>query len=180
MFCLFQILGRDFQVGNEAHGLEAPRLVVRGTKNGRRVYGGQRFGREWRVHQNPALLRDTERPAEQRLSGSRAEADDQLRLHEADLGLEPWQARGYLLRVRFGVDTPLAARLPFEVLHDIGYVSQATVDLSLLERLVEEFAGRPDERLSREVFVVAGLFSDEDNLRLLLAVAEHGLRAPLP
>ena len=48
--------------------------------------------------------------AEQRLRGGRAEADDDVRLDDAELGVQPRPARGDLVAVRLVVEAPLAAR----------------------------------------------------------------------
>jgi len=74
------------------------------------------------------------------------------------------------------VDAALAAGLPLEVLDDVGDVRQLPVDARLLERLVEQPAGGPDERFARQVFLVAGLLADEDDLGLWRALAEDRLR----
>ena len=50
------------------------------------------------------LRRDLELPAQQRLRGRRAEADDGARLDERDLGVEPGPAGGDLARVRLLVE----------------------------------------------------------------------------
>ena len=52
---------------------------------------------ELRVEPAPALLRDAELLAEERLRRGRAEADEHVRLHDRELGLEP-RAAGHLLR----------------------------------------------------------------------------------
>ena len=105
----------------------------------------------------PAATRRTRRAAavtlnaraEQRLRRGRAEADDHARLDQRDLGVEPRPAGGDLAGVRLLVDAPLAARLPLEVLDDVGDVDRCAVDAGVLERAVEQLAGRADERMAR-------------------------------
>jgi len=48
--------------------------------------------------------------------------------------------------VRLGVNPPLAARLPLEVLHRVGDVGLTPIDTGFLEGAIEQLAGRPDER----------------------------------
>ena len=59
-----------------------------------------------------ALARDAELPAEQRLGGGRAEADEHPRLDRRELAVEPRPAGVDLRPVRLLVDPPLAARRP--------------------------------------------------------------------
>jgi hypothetical protein len=54
----------------------------------------------------------------------------------------------------------LPARLPFEVLHRVRDVNLVPFDSRFLERAIEKFARRTDERFSREVFLVARLLSE--------------------
>ncbi len=101
-------------------------------------------------------------------------------LDHGQLRLQPGTAGHDLERVRLGVDAPLAARLPLEVLHDVGDVGPAPLDPGLLERLVEQASRRPDEGMAAEVFLVAGLLADEHGGGSAGALAEHGLGATLP
>ena len=82
--------------------------------------------------------------------------------------------------IRLLMDAPLAARLPFEVLDRVRDVGLVAVDPCFHERLVEELSRRPDKRLAREVFLVAGLFADEDHLSSGRALSEDRLRPSLP
>ena len=77
------------------------------------------------------------------------------------------------------VDAALAARLPLEVLHHIGDVDGRAIDPSFGERLVEQLPGRADERMTGQVFLIAGLLADEHQPRARRALAEHRLRAEL-
>jgi hypothetical protein len=62
------------------------------------------------------------------------------------------------------VDALLAARLVFEMLHRIGDGGQCTVDTGLCERAAKQFARQADDRPTREILLIAGLFAHEDNL----------------
>ena len=86
------------------------------------MHGGHDERRKGRRDDLSALRRDLELPAEQRLGRGRAEADDGARLDQLDLGVEPGPAGGDLARVRLLVDAALPARLPLEMLHDVGDV----------------------------------------------------------
>ena len=56
-------------------------------------------------------------------------------------------------------------------------VDTAAIDARLLERLVEHTSSRADKRLAFDVLPIAGLLSDEHDLGVFRALAEHGLRA---
>jgi hypothetical protein len=76
----------------------------------------------------PALLRDPELPAEERLRCDRAQADQHARLDDREFGVEPRPARSDLRPVRLLVDPPLPARSPFEVLDRVGDVDLRAID----------------------------------------------------
>jgi hypothetical protein len=48
------------------------------------------------------------------------------------------------------------------------------------QRLAQQLTGRTDERLAREVFLIAGLLADQHHARIRRTLAEHGLGAALP
>jgi hypothetical protein len=61
------------------------------------------------------------------------------------------------------VNPTLAAlrRRPLEMLHNIGDVHFVAINTRLRERLIEQFAGRPDERSASPILSIAGLFSHQ-------------------
>src|SRR5438093_2038706 len=127
-----------------------------------------------------AAMRSTlQLKADKRMSRRSAQADDRPRLDELNLSIEPRPARRNLAGVRFLVNASLAARLPLEVLDDVGDVDRGAIDAGVLERAIEQLAGRSDERMSREVFGIARLLADEHELSFAPAFAEDGLRASL-
>ena len=74
------------------------------------------------------------------------------------------------------VDAPLAALLELEVLHDVRDVDAGTVEVGVVQRLVELAPRRAHERVALPVLAVAGLLADEHDPRLPRALAEHRLR----
>src|ERR687887_611324 len=133
-------------------------------------------------HNHPLFKTEEQARLEETMDGEEAvpaEADVHLRRDDVELRVEPGPARGHLAPVRLLVDAPLAARLPLEVLDDVRDVGLPPVDPRLLERLVEDPAGRADERLPRLVLLVAGLLADEHHVRRPRALAEHCLRRVL-
>src|SRR5687768_9483453 len=107
------------------------------------------YGRDpVRLDRTAAVLGDAKVLAEESLRGRRSEADDDLRLQLLELLVQPREARPDLAVARLLVDPALRALalLPLEVLHGVGDVDVAAIDLGRLERAVEQAPGRPDER----------------------------------
>src|SRR5205085_6925646 len=135
-------------------------------------------GSFWTRHLNhlPAVLHQLELRAEHRLRGRRTEADDDLRLHRAQLRLEPRAARFDLRHARFLVDAPLAPRLPLEMLHGVGDIHLMARNARSVQRLVEHRAGGADKRRALTVFLVARLLADKHHACLVWTGAEDDLR----
>ena len=85
------------------------------------------------LDRGPAVAPDPDVGAEQRLGGGRPQADERLGTDDAELGVQPRQARGDLPAIGLLVDAALAARLVAEVLDDVGDVDVAGADSGLLE-----------------------------------------------
>ncbi len=66
------------------------------------------------------------------------------------------------------------------MLHDVGDEDRLAIDPCRLERLVEDPAGRPDERSPFEILVVARLLADEHPARRHGPLPEDGLGRPRP
>src|SRR5262249_46373801 len=107
----------------------------------------------------------------------RAETHDRVGLDKPNLRVQPRPAGPDLRSVRLLVNPPLPARFPFEMLYDIGDVDTVAIDARLLERTVEQAAGRTHERPTGQIFGVARLLADQHQLGAGRAFAEHGLRA---
>ena len=122
-----------------------------------------------------AILFDSGRFAEDGARAGRAERDDEVGFDRSQLSLEPLIAGRDFHLVRLLVNAPLAARFELEMLHCIRDVSELTVDSGFLERAIEHTTRRSDERLAREVFLIARLFADEKDLGALRAGTEHRL-----
>src|ERR1700687_158661 len=69
---------------------------------------------------------------------------------------------GLLMNAKF------AARLPFEVLHGIGDIDFAAIDVGLFQTFIEQSPRRTDKGSSLFVFLVSWLFADhhDGNFRL--------------
>ena len=135
---------------------------------------------EGRVDRLAPLLRHPELAAEERLRSGRAQADEDARLDDLELGVEPRPARRHLSPRRLLMDAPLAARLPLEVLDGVRHVHRSAVDPDFRERLVEHPAGGADERPALLVLLVARLLADEHRVGIARPLAEDGLRPGAP
>src|SRR4051812_46261399 len=69
---------------------------------------------------------------------------------------------------------------PFEVLAHIGPVGLAAVDPGLLERLRQDLAGRPHERLAGTILAIAGLLAYQHQACPWRSLTEHRLRSGAP
>ncbi len=125
--------------------------------------GGDDFFSERRIDPLPTLAADAKIRAEEGLGGGGAETNDDFRLQNAELRVEPRAAGGDFAGAGFFVDAALAARLPFKMFDGVGDVNIGAVEAGGGKGFVEEFSGRADERFAGEIFIVAGLFADKDN-----------------
>ena len=79
--------------------------------------------------------------------------------HNRALVVEPPSAALDFIGVRPLVQPPLAALFELEVLDRMGDEDVAAPDAGVVQRPVENAAGRPDEGLAGEVLLVAGLLA---------------------
>src|SRR5947199_2336107 len=140
------------------------------------MVGGDRLGRPARRREVAAILRDPERVAEDRAGRRGAEADENLRLDQGQLGVEPRTTSLELVRPWRLMDSALAALLELEVLDRVGDVELLALETRFGQRLVKHLAGRTDEWRALPIFLIPRLFSDEHDPRGGRASAEDGLR----
>src|SRR5260370_31728394 len=95
--------------------------------------------------------------ANPRVCGGGPQADDDLRLYERELGVQPWAARDNFCFRRFLVNAPLAALFEFEVLDGIGDVNIRTVDACLFARSGQQSAAGSAKTLPPPIFLISGL-----------------------
>src|SRR4029450_13332737 len=117
-----------------------PRPEDRGGMDGGYAQGGERG-----VRNLAAVLGDLEVPAEERLGGGRPQQDQDLRVHHADLRVEPGPACADVAEVGLAVDPALPPSLPVEVLHHIREVDVLAWDAGFRERPLKQRSGRSDE-----------------------------------
>src|SRR4051794_8830944 len=117
----------------------------------------------------PVDLRDPGRVAAQQLGREVAERADDLRLDQLDLAVEVRLAGRDLLGQGVAV-----ARRP--AADDVRYEDVGALDADLLEQLVEQVPGPPDEREPLLVLAGARRLADEHHVRVGIAGAEDELR----
>jgi hypothetical protein len=100
-------------------------------------------------------------PREHGRGGARPHGHDYPWSHRLALLFEPKSAGGDLAGVGTLVQTPLAARLEFEVLDGVGDKDPLAVEPRATQGLIEDSAGGPHERTSGEILGVAGLLSHQ-------------------
>ena len=127
-----------------------------------------------------ALFGDAKLWTKKSLGRCGPECDYDFRFDECDLGFEPGMTSGDLDSVWFLVDPALAARLPLEMLDDVGDVGLFAIYPGVFERIVEKLAGRTNKRFAGQIFFVARLLADKQDGRASRAFAENGLRAAFP
>lgn len=120
-----------------------------------------------------AIPHDLDLRAEQRGDRCRAERDDQFRFQKFELGAEPPGATLHFSGVGPRVQTFLAAHLVFEMLDRIGDVAPIPIDTRFVKALIQELAGRPNERPPGQILPVTGLFADKHDVGRTGAFAKN-------
>src|SRR5579862_2206114 len=128
----------------------------------------------------PALARHAESAAEERLRGHRTECHDHFWLDAHELRGQPHPAGFLLGRVGALVEPELPARLVLEVLDGVGDVHLAAIDAGLIERTIEELAGRADEGSALVVLLKSRLLANQHDAGVGRTFTEYGLRGVLP
>ena len=112
------------------------------------------------AHELPPLFRNPICRSENRLCGSGAEANQDLRFHDGQLDLKPGSASLDFRTTWFLVDAAFSAFFKLEVLDGIGYKNGGSVDPRFLQCTVKQSSRRSDERPAKAVFFVSRLFAD--------------------
>lgn len=116
--------------------------------------------RKLRVQNFSALARDAKRRPEDGLRRGCAQTNKKLWPNESQFRFHPGTAGRDLARIWFLMDAPLPARFPLEMLHHIGDVNMVAIDSCFFQRAIQNFAGRSDKGLSRDIFLIPGLFAN--------------------
>jgi hypothetical protein len=78
------------------------------------------------------------------------------------------------------MDAPFAFRLPLEVLHRIRHIDFVALDTSFDQRFIQQLSRRTHKWFSREIFVVARLFTHKNDFGVTRAFAKNRLRSRFP
>jgi len=146
------------------------------------MHRGDGDERPVRVNGNSATLHDAEGWAQERLRRRRAEANDDLRLDQVQLILEPRKTSAHFADVRRLVQSALRPRVarPLKVLHRVGDVDIVAVDARGVERMIEQTTGGSHKGPALLVLLIAGLLAHDDDARRPRALPEYRLRPHLP
>ncbi len=106
-----------------------------------------------------ALLGHPKISSQKRLRRRRAQTHDHFRSHQRDLCIQPLAAGRNLNGIWFLMNTPLTARLPFEVFYGVGDIGLLAIDTRLDQSLVEKLPSGTHERSTLQIFFVAGLLT---------------------
>ena len=90
--------------------------------------------------------------ADYRVGGGGSQADDDLRVYERELGVQPRMARDNFRFRWLLVNTPLSPLFEFEVFDGVGDVNIRTVDAGVFKRTGQQTPGGSDERLPGQIF----------------------------
>ena len=126
---------------------------------------GHRPGGPTRGQEEAALLHQSERGAEDRVRGGRAQTHEHLGMHRLQLRFQPGPAGEDLRLLRRLVQSALAGVDELEMLDDVGEVELAAVEAHLAERAVEDLARRAHERQALPVLLVSRLLADQSETR---------------
>jgi hypothetical protein len=148
------------------HGHEVPHegiiflLPLKGIgnpKNRRGMYGrGHRLGAGV-VDERASLLKHAVILADDRSRRSRTQTDDDPRLNDSDLRLDPWMTSHCFDNRRFLMNATFASLLELEMFDGIGDVDIFARDASISQRPIKHFARRTYEQLAHQILAIAGL-----------------------
>ena len=112
------------------------------------------------------LARDAKRVFDERRCSDAAEADDDRRIDECDLPLQPFAAALLLRKLRVAV----VRRTAFD---NVGDVDLGAVQINHLEHVVEQLSGRADKRHALAVLLLTRAFANEHDACVFCTVSEH-------
>ena len=144
------------------------------------MHGGGYHRTEIRLLNLSTLSSDAIIAADQSLSGAGTQTDYYPGTNHSDFSIEPWTAGSYLLSIRLFVNPPFAALGRIEMLDHISDIDLVARYAGSHKGFIEQFSGRPDERMAIEVFLIARLLSYEHDFGLHVPFAEYGLRSATP
>ena len=122
-----------------------------------------------------ALLRHPKIAPQKCLCRSSSQTDDHFGTDYLNFCVQPGTAGRDLDGIWFFMNAPFATRIPFEVLHRIGYVCFAAINSCFRQCLIQQHPGGTNKRLAFQVFLVARLLADKHHFGVPCSFAEDGL-----
>jgi hypothetical protein len=122
---------------------------------------GDKHGAAGRREDFAANLGESDGSAQYAARCRDAQGNDEIRLYQGALLIEPPTAPIDLVGVRTLVQAALASPLEFEMFDGIGDENLNPIKAGVSCRAVENAAGRPDEGATAQIFIIARLFPDE-------------------
>ena len=138
--------------------------------------GGETLAAIGPVQKTAALARKDNCPTHERACRERAKSDDESWLDQHQFLIEPPTAFFHFVPVRMFVKAPFAALLMLEMFYGVGDIDRTAVEPCLFQSQIEDTAGRPNERTTLPVFLIARLFADQQQRRVYRAFTKNGLR----
>src|SRR4029077_19791902 len=99
--------------------------------------------------------------------------------NKAQLRFQPRAAGCDLARIWFLMNSAFPARLPFEMFHRVRDINLLAINSRFFQRPVHDFSSWSHERFTLLIFVIAGLFANQHDRRVIRAFTKDGLRGPL-
>ena len=138
--------------------------------------GGEASATIGPAQKTAALAREDNCPTLERACRECAKSDDESWLDQHQFLIEPPTAFFHFVPVRTFVKAPFAALLMLEMFYGVSHIDRTAVELGLFQSQIEDTSGRPNERTTFPVFLIARLFADQQQRRVYRAFTENGLR----
>lgn len=127
------------------------------------------------LERDAARCRDFNRLAEKGAGGNCAQRNDDPGFDQFNFTLKPPATGLDMAGRRALVKTSLTALGVSKMFNRIGDVASLSFDPDFTEAPIEELASRADQGAASDIFLVAGLFGNEENSGINGSFAENGL-----
>jgi hypothetical protein len=137
-----------------------PRRFIVDTQDRRGMDGGETSAAIRPAQQAAPLAREDDCATHESASRDGAKGNDELRIDQRQFPVEPPAALLHFASIWVLVKTPFAPFLVLEMLYGVGDIDRTPVEANRAQGLVEDAAGRSDERTTSAVFLIAGLLAN--------------------
>lgn len=118
--------------------------------------------------------------SEQALRGGSPHCDQHPGTDQIDFRFEPGEACFYFPRIGFLVKAKFSFRYPFEMFYDICDIRIFSAEPCRFQGFIEHPSRRPDEGVPFSVFVISGLFADQEKWSAHRTFSKNRLGPTLP